>query len=224
MSQPLRVLIPALLEIGLGLWVRGAPGAIVLYIGLTTLAVSASMALGYTGLLGKRTSDGKLSAWRAVVFWPWHLLAWSSMLLQRGVLREDPMTEVHPGWWLAAWPHEPEAFDEWPAVLDMTAELPRWVEPPAYLCLPTWDGTAVRPQDLERAGSYLAEQREAGREVLVHCAHGHSRSAAAMAAGLVRAGVHSNWEEALDHMARERQGVGLNRSQREGMRQWAARG
>lgn len=224
MHQSLRVLIPALLEIGLGLWMGGAPGAIVLYIGLVTLAVSVSMALGYTGLLGKRPSDGKLSAWRAVVFWPWHLLLWTSMLFQRGVLREEAMTEVHPGWWLAGWPHEPEAFDQWPAVLDTTCELSRRVPAEHYLCLPTWDGTAVRAEDLERAATWLVEQRQAGRAVLVHCAHGHSRSAMALAAGLVRAGLHPTWEEALEHLARQRRGVGLNRSQRVGMQEWAERG
>ena len=62
---------------------------------------------------------------------------------------------------------------------------PLQVVPPAYLNLAVWDTHAPTAQQIETGVQWALAQRAAGRPVLVHCAHGHGRSATVLAAILI---------------------------------------
>ncbi len=55
-------------------------------------------------------------------------------------------------------------------------------------------------------------------------AHGHGRSAAAMCAAVVRAGLHLTWREAPEHLREQHPGVRPCKESIESMRIWAERG
>jgi protein-tyrosine phosphatase len=96
------------------------------------------------------------------------------------------------------------------AVLDLTGELPearRFRELPDYLNLPVLDLTAPTPEQLGEAVDVVDRQVRAGRVVYVHCKAGYSRSAAVVAAYLVRTGLAANAEAALSALCRSRQGI-----------------
>ena len=137
--------------------------------------------------------------------------------------REPPHQAVHPGWLLGGWPHRADLFDPWPAVIDLTCELPRRGPPDRYLALPTWDATAPSADALDRGVAFALAERRAGRPVLVHCAAGHGRSATLLAAALVAAGLHRDWREALAHLRRVRPGVRLSPSQKRALDRWERR-
>jgi protein-tyrosine phosphatase len=59
----------------------------------------------------------------------------------------------------------------------------------AFLHLPTDDHAAITPAMLEEGVAFVAEQREAGRRVLIHCEHGIGRSATLALAALVHGGM-----------------------------------
>ncbi|HKP04675.1 MAG TPA: dual specificity protein phosphatase family protein [Chthoniobacterales bacterium] len=85
------------------------------------------------------------------------------------------------------------------AILDLTAE---FSEPPpfrtmTYLNMPVLDLTAPTTEQLEEMAVFIAEQSARGI-VYVHCKIGYSRTAAAAAAYLLRAGLAATVPEALD--------------------------
>ena len=108
-----------------------------------------------------------------------------------------------------------------PALLDCTAELPRrmW-DCPAYLCLPVYDCGAPTVAQLDEAVEWAAEQRAAGREVLVHCANGHGRSATVLAACMLAQGLVQSPEEAESVMQRVRPLVKINSTQGASLSAW----
>jgi len=220
MRQGLRILVAATLEACLAalldppwMWVVG-------YIALVTGLVGLCAMAGWPHLLAKRL-DGTVPWWSLVVFWPWHGMTRAILALRR--LGSEPLTaEIHPGWLLGGWPHDRALWSQWPAVVDLTCELPRRGPEQPYLCLPTWDGTAPRQEDIRRGVAFAVEQRAKGRSVLVHCAAGHGRSATVLAAALVEAGLHATWQEAVAHMRSVRPGVGLVTEQRAALHEWAA--
>jgi protein-tyrosine phosphatase len=48
--------------------------------------------------------------------------------------------------------------------------------------------TGVSPSNIKKAVDFALEQRRLGRAVLVHCAHGHGRSAGVILACMIVAG------------------------------------
>lgn len=184
------------------------------WVGATTCLIALAIGLGRTGLLGK-SAAGLLPWWSYLLFSPWHLVVRGSAAQSR---RKEPVVqELAPGWFLGGWPAPPGPYH---AVLDLTCELPRRLEAESYLCLPTWDGTAPHPDRLDRAARWLVEQRRAG-PVLVHCAHGHGRSATVLAAAWVLAGVQPSWQEAIQQMREARPSVRPNPAQVRSLRRWS---
>lgn len=190
------------------------------WVAAVTLVVSASIAAGFPGLLGK-TADGRLPSWSRALFWPWHALVRATTRAVRHS-GEPVVTEVLPGWLIGGWPHRADRFLDWPAVIDVTCELPRRGPERPYLCLPTWDATAPTVEAIERGVAFALEWRRAGLPVLVHCAHGHCRSATVLAAALVAAGEFATWEAAVSHLRAARPRVHLLPVQREALRRWTA--
>lgn len=57
--------------------------------------------------------------------------------------------------------------------------------------------TGVSPSNIKKAVDFAQEQRRLGRAVLVHCAHGHGRSAGVILACMIVAGDIENIEEGV---------------------------
>lgn len=109
-----------------------------------------------------------------------------------------------------------------PAVLDVTCELPLQLTPPAYLNLAVWDTHAPTPAQIEQGVQWAVAQRAAGRPVLVHCAHGHGRSATVLGAILIAEGLAEGAADAEALMKAQRPRVRLNRRQKAALKAWAS--
>lgn len=109
-----------------------------------------------------------------------------------------------------------------PAVLDVTCELPLQLVPPAYLNLSVWDTHAPSVPQIEQGVQWALQQRSAGRPVLVHCAHGHGRSATVLGAILVAEGIAKGAADAEAIMKSVRPRVRLNSRQMGALRAWCA--
>lgn len=81
----------------------------------------------------------------------------------------------------------------------------------------------VEPDHIERGVRWGVKQRRSGRHVLVHCAHGHGRSASVLCAALVREGAAPSWQAAERLLQRHRPRVHLNAWQRSCLAEWEAR-
>jgi protein-tyrosine phosphatase len=125
------------------------------------------------------------SSWAAVwLLAPYRWSAWlNSRWWTRGA-RGD--SEVVPGVWLGRVPAAGAApqSQPWASALDLTAELNTSLARP-LLALPMLDLVVPDPATLRRAAIMLEAQRSEHGSVLVFCALGYSRSAAAVATWLL---------------------------------------
>ncbi|TNE84968.1 MAG: hypothetical protein EP330_26545 [Deltaproteobacteria bacterium] len=185
------------------------PGSVTLAMGLATWARTP-------GILGKR-DDGSFPLWSLAVFLPWHLLY--RALGTGKVLARRPPTEVHAGWWVGGWP-EPGEIDPWPAIVDVTAELPRIGDGPYHL-VRTMDRGDATPEVIERAAQWAVERHDQG-PVLVHCTQGRGRSVMVLCAALVKAGLHATWREAYAHLEAKRPFVRMQTIQKDALDAWEA--
>ncbi len=184
----------------------GTPNAVVagglLWAGLATMWVALAYATDRPGLLGK--SRGLLP-----LLGPFLLLA----ILVARVARRVGVTErseVVPGLFVGGWP-SPESDTLFQ--LDCTSELPRRGRALAYVSEPMLDGLPVRPEVLRRAIQQVQAWRLAGQPVLVHCAFGHGRSVAVVAAILVLEGHSTSLGDAFVRIRLLRPGARLSRAQ-----------
>lgn len=69
-------------------------------------------------------------------------------------------------------------------------------------------------KNVARGVDFALEQRRLGRAVLVHCAHGHGRSAQVLLAAMIAAGVYKTHQEGLRALQAKRPKCKLNRAQR----------
>lgn len=72
----------------------------------------------------------------------------------------------------------------------------------SFLHLPMYDEHALTQDQLRQGSRWVAEQRAAGKRVLVHCQHGVGRSVMLAAAVLINEGMSTT--EALDHLRARR--------------------
>jgi hypothetical protein len=100
------------------------------------------------------------------------------------------------------------------AVLNLCAEfgdLARLGRSPlGYARIPVFDATAPSAARLEEAVAWCEARLRAGDPVLVHCAHGHGRSALVAAATLLTMGEADDPAQALEAVRRARPGVNLS--------------
>lgn len=73
---------------------------------------------------------------------------------------------------------------------------------------------------IQRAVEWAREELSAGRDVYVHCAHGHGRSATVLAAVLINEGKAADADEAVALMRRARPKVRLNKKQARALAAW----
>ena len=78
-------------------------------------------------------------------------------------------------------------------------------------------------EQIEMASAWAAQRVEEGYSVLVHCAHGHGRSATVMGAILIRQGIADSVDDAEKIMKKSRPRVRLNARQRKGLGAWYVR-
>lgn len=88
----------------------------------------------------------------------------------------------------------------------------------SHLCTPT--GPTV--EQIEAGVAWSERQVAAGRGVLVHCAHGHGRSAAMLAAILIARGDAADVAGAVAMLVAARPRVRLNARQQAGLAAWLA--
>ena len=185
-----------------------------LWPGLTFLAVGGAYALRWPEIFGKRP-DGTLDCRRAALFAPFLAFTEFNWNVYRLATREPAFSEVAPGLWVGRWPRLSELPAEAAIVVDVTAELrvrDQKLGGREYLSLPALDSSAP---DTGALCALLVRLQRDPRGIYVHCAFGHGRSAAVAAALLLARGVVHNLDDAEAMMKRVRPRVRLNGIQRE---------
>ncbi len=155
---------------------------------LCWMAVSVAVVAANYAFFGKhgfqKRRDGR-SSWAAV--WLMAPYRWGAWLNSRWWTRQaQGDSEIVPGVWLGRVPAAgaaPQA-QPWASALDLTAELDTSLTQP-LLALPMLDLVVPDPATLRRAAMMLEAQRNEHGSVLVFCALGYSRSAAAVATWLL---------------------------------------
>ena len=216
-----------------GLYGIGAAGAVALalYLGgwglwLLWAAVSLALVAAIYAVLDERAfqkaADGSLSAAARWLLAPYLAGAW---LNSRWWTRDDPRpATVVPGLLIGRLPTrgEREAHGV-RAVVDLSAELPCSARGVRYASVPQLDLTPPSATQLERAVLAI-DAAMVSRPVLVCCALGFSRSAAAVAAWLVATGRATAATEAIEQVRRARPAVVLGPEVVDALKQFALRG
>ena len=148
--------------------------------------------------------DGRMSLAALALFLPYLIGAWiNSRLWTR---HDDEAAAVGDDVFIGRNPW-PRAAGEFAAIVDLCAELPGSA---GSRTIPLLDLVAPTPESLAVAATAIEQARAAG-PVLVCCALGYGRSAAAVAAWLMATGRATSVEEAVDRIRRARPRVVLDR-------------
>eukprot|EP00559_Dactyliosolen_fragilissimus_P000628 CAMPEP_0184865568 /NCGR_PEP_ID=MMETSP0580-20130426/18515_1 /TAXON_ID=1118495 /ORGANISM="Dactyliosolen fragilissimus" /LENGTH=291 /DNA_ID=CAMNT_0027364833 /DNA_START=36 /DNA_END=911 /DNA_ORIENTATION=+ len=204
-----------------------------------TIAILFKLERGM-GLIGKNGKRGTIPLWSYILYFPFHLpsILYTHVHTRTGTYTKKEhdknngkvictkeavpvATEVQPGWWVGGC-YAHELNKTWGGVIDLTVEFPESCidHTQSYLLVATWDGVPASPAQLDQAATFAVEARKKG-DVLVHCAHGRGRSTTMMCAALVKAGLFSNWEEALEKGIRPSRPVcKLNSKMRMALTKW----
>ncbi len=183
---------------GLGWWLTWPATALCL-VALNYLLVGAP---GF-----QKHSDGTLSWASNFLFGPYLIGAWVNSRLWTA--RQPAPVLIMDDVWLGRIPNKGE-LDDTPirAIVDLCAELPCASGGRAYRSLPTLDLLPPSPELLCAAAMAIEQARQQG-PVLVCCALGYSRSAAAVAAWLLHSGRAANPQAAEAILRQVRPGVVL---------------
>jgi len=177
----------------------------------------AVVSAGYFGVgprvVGKR-ADGSLPAWRRWLLLPYLLYTWAFWKLYCRTQREPVFHLVAPGLVLGRRPQPEELPPDVRVVVDMTAEFPAAptiVARGHYRSLPALDGGVPDEAPFEATVAALVAERGS---VYVHCAFGHGRSAALVAALMVGRGLAADAADAEARMKAIRPRVRMMPAQR----------
>jgi protein-tyrosine phosphatase len=203
--------------VGIGLaylgLIRLPLGALLVWLGLDFLIVSAGYLRLGPALLGKR-ADGSVTAASLALLAPYRLLNEGVWQLQRWLSRQPPAHEIAPGLWLGRRPRPVELSREVTLVVDLAAEFP---------CVPSRYGRREYHSlpCLDTAAPELDAFCAAVRRIVihdgatyVHCALGHGRSATLVAAVLLELGLATDPDDAVNRIRLLRPGVALSPAQR----------
>lgn len=173
-------------------WVVGGAGWWLLWPALSLLLVAVDYALlGPLGL--QKRADGRLSLAARWLYAPYLAAAW---LNARAWTRRDPAPrEIADGVWLGRLPGRGERA-AFAAVVDVCAELSLRDAGAHDRVVPMLDLVAPSAQALREAAAAIEAARRHG-PVLVCCALGYSRSAAAVATWLLLSGRAADLDAAL---------------------------
>jgi membrane-associated phospholipid phosphatase len=202
-------------------WLAWRFGGAALWLGWPATSLGL-VALDYAwlGAAGfQKQADGRLTVAARWLYAPYLLGAW---LNARWWTRHAPApVEVADGVWLGRLPSAREAAG-FAAIVDCSAELgaPRG---PAVLAVPMLDLVAPSPARLREAAEAIEAARRRGGRVLVCCALGYSRSAAAVAAWLLATGRAASVETAVARVAAARPRIVLRATHLQALRELASR-
>jgi len=171
---------------------------------LALLLVSLHYALvGADGF--QKGSDGRLSLGASALLLPYLGAAW---LNSRWWTRRHPQPcEIIDGVSIG---RMPAAGESHVSIVDLSAELACRARPGFYRGFPSLDLVAPDRATLQSAADAIEEARQHG-PVLVCCALGYSRSAAAVVAWLLKTGRAATVEEAIELVRRARPSIVLRR-------------
>jgi len=195
----------ALAVSGMALWL--------LWIGVALLLVALNYAA--LGPQGFQKRNGWLSPGASAMLAPYLAGAWiNSRAWTRNRPQPDPIAD---GVWLGRLPAQHDLDRHgFAAVVDMTAELPLAASGRRYAQLPVLDLVAPDAATLAQAAAQI-EQARAHGPVLVCCALGYSRSAAAVCAWLIATGRAASVDEAIASVRRARPDIVLGDAHRRGV-------
>mmetsp|Transcript_26625 Transcript_26625/g.36874 ORF Transcript_26625/g.36874 Transcript_26625/m.36874 type:complete len:516 (-) Transcript_26625:143-1690(-) len=192
------------------------------------ISIASTDTLNYVQLLGKRP-DGEIQWWSYFAFMPFHVLYRLRLHARRALISEALSdTSSNGSWHISGWPHDQSALPPLAdAVVDCTCELPRQypVGPQHkvkhYRCVPLWDAAGPSPEQMDSVANWAADLRKKNHSVLVHCAHGHGRSATVLAAAMLCAGEAPSCVKAFQQIKAFRPKARMNGAQRQSLREWA---
>ena len=191
-----RYLVGSALVAALALWIGGA-GWWLLWPAMSLALVSLNYAvLGAAGF--QKDAKGRMSLPATLLLAPY--LAGAFVNSRSWTRREPQPVAIGDGVWLWRMPVAREAAG-FTTVVDLCAELPGAAAAGAWVCIPMLDLVAPDPAQLRHAAARIERAREAG-SVLVCCALGYSRSAAAVATWLVTTNRADGMTEAIEKVHR----------------------
>jgi protein-tyrosine phosphatase len=148
----------------------------------------------------QKNTDGRMSVAARMLLAPYLAAAF---LNSRSWTREESApVAIEDGVWLGRMPVANEAVS-FGAVVDLCAELPGAATPATWTCVPMLDLVSPPPAQLRDAAASIERGRAAG-PVLVCCALGYSRSAAAIATWLMTTRSARSATEAIDKVRQAR--------------------
>jgi protein-tyrosine phosphatase len=181
----------------------------------------AVVAAGYA-IIGPRAMGkspaGDFRWWARIVLLPYRMFVMFGWYVARFFTPGVASSEILPGVWLGRRVAAAELPPGCDIVIDMTSEIavPQHVRNGSrrYLCVPTLDRGIPEAGAAERALDEAARVASGGGGVYIHCAQGFGRSAALVAALLIRRGECRDVDEAEARLRTLRPGVKLTRQQR----------
>ncbi len=202
-------------------WLALEAGGVLLWLlwPAASLLLVASVYLWGDARIFLKDRNGQLSIAARALLAPYFAGAWiNARLWTRSVATAD---EVYPGVHLGSIVRCGQRLGASAtlAIVDVCAELAYTARAPSYQTVPMLDLVAPTIDDLERAAHAIEIARAEG-PVLVGCALGFSRSAAAIVAWLLRAGIATTLEEAVDRVRRARPAVVLAPHYIDALRAW----
>jgi len=164
-------------------------------------------------VFGKKRHGG-YAIWAWILHGPYMVITLGIWHLLRITVPENAADEVAPGIWVGRRPFESEIAPGVKWVVDLTAEF--WVARRVkagreYVCYPTLDAHVTNEATFAEAVQHVAALEGT---LYVHCAQGHGRSAALVAAVMIARGLAADVEEAERRMIEARPGVGLKAVQK----------
>ena len=181
----------------------------------------AIVAAGYLRLgprvMGK-THLGEFSWWSRVLLLPFRLFVLFGWYVGRLIQRGPANAQIMPGVWLGRRVSASQLPPGTGIVIDLTSEIavPRRVRDQTrrYVCLPALDRGVPDVAAARAALDEAAQVARGGGGVYIHCAQGFGRSAALVAAMLIRSGACRDVDAAEARLKSLRPGVRLTRQQR----------
>jgi membrane-associated phospholipid phosphatase len=203
-----RYLIGGGLIAALALWIGGA-GLWLLWPAISLVMVA--MNYGVLGPAGfQKDARGHMTLAARLLLAPY--LAGAFVNSRLWTRHERKPVAIGDGVWLWRIPLARDAA-AFATVIDLCAELPGAATVVTWTCIPMLDLTPPEPAQLRYAAATIERARAAGT-VLVCCALGYSRSAAAVATWLVTSQRAANMSEAIERVHRARPRVVIDVSLR----------
>ena len=167
----------------------------------------------------QKHADGRIAHGARWLLAPYRLGAWINSRLW--TMREAPAVRIAQRVWLGRMPTEAQARALGIArIVDVSAELsaPKGI---SVRCVPMLDLVAPTAAQLAAAAEAIEAQLGDDGDVLVCCALGYSRSAAAVAAWLLRTGRAEHADEAVERIRQHRPQLVLHAAHRHALSQLA---